>query len=95
VPNVEIRQGWRRAGRRDQIRDGARLTLSGILIGIAGAFVVCRSMTSLLTGTTPNDPLTYVVVSLAVMLTALVAAALPGRRASRVSPLTAIRESRL
>jgi putative ABC transport system permease protein len=77
------------------LRDAARLTLSGILIGIAGALVVCRSMTSLLTGTTPNDPLTYVVVSLAVMLTALIAAALPGRRASRVLPLTAIRESRL
>jgi ABC-type antimicrobial peptide transport system permease subunit len=76
------------------LRDAARLTLFGIVIGIGGALVVCRSMTPLLTGTTPTDPVTYVAVSLAVMLTAVVAAALPARRASRVSPLSAIRESR-
>jgi ABC-type antimicrobial peptide transport system permease subunit len=76
------------------LRDAARLTLFGIVIGIGGALVVCRSMTPLLTGTTPTDPATYVAVSLAVMLTAVVAAALPARRASRVSPLVAIRESR-
>lgn len=64
----------------------------GIVVGLTGAFFVSRSMTSLLFGVTPTDPLVYAVVSLVLTLVALLASYLPARRAAKINPLVALRD---
>jgi putative ABC transport system permease protein len=68
-----------------------RLTLAGIGIGICGAFVVTRLMSSLLFGVTATDPLTYGSVALLLAAVALLSCLLPARRATKVDPMVALR----
>jgi putative ABC transport system permease protein len=63
----------------------------GIAIGLAAAFGLTRLLGSLLYGVSAADPLTYLAVSAALALVVLLAAFLPGRRATRVSPSVALR----
>jgi putative ABC transport system permease protein len=70
---------------------GLRLTLIGVAIGLAGAFALGRLVQSLLYGVTPVDAPSYLFAAGVVIATALVAGALPARRASRVDPLIAMR----
>jgi putative ABC transport system permease protein len=65
--------------------------VAGIAIGIAGAFVLSRSLRSLLYGVTPGDPLTFAAIAGALVLVALAACWIPARRATRVDPLVALR----
>jgi len=51
-----------------------------------------NAMATLLFGVTPADPLTLLVVALTLMLVALLSAALPAYRATRVDPITTLRE---
>jgi predicted permease len=67
------------------------LVLAGIVVGTLGSFVAARAIASLLFGTQPTDPLTYVGMVLLLMLVALVAGYLPARRASRINPMIALR----
>jgi putative ABC transport system permease protein len=67
------------------------LALSGTVLGVAAAFVLTRSMGTLLFGVTPTDPFTFVVVPLGLALVALAASYLPARRATRVDPVMALR----
>jgi predicted permease len=67
------------------------LTLAGLGIGVAGAVVLTRYLSSLLYGITPTDPLTFAVVSTTLAAVALVAAYIPARRALGVDPLVALR----
>src|SRR5439155_4154014 len=55
------------------LRQGMKLACLGILIGLAGAFVLTSFIRSLLFGVTPTDPLTFVGVSLVLLLVALLA----------------------
>lgn len=64
----------------------------GVVIGLAGAFLLSRYMTSLLFGVAPTDPAVYVVVSLVLIVVALLASYLPARRASKIDPLIALRD---
>jgi ABC-type antimicrobial peptide transport system permease subunit len=73
------------------LKQGLTLAGGGILFGIVAAFLLTRLMQSLLYQVAPNDPWTFVTVSLALVGVALLASALPAFRATRVSPLIALR----
>jgi putative ABC transport system permease protein len=83
------------AQRRDVLRlivgQGMAVALIGIAVGIAGSFAVTRVLTTLLFGVQPTDPLTFFVVSVALLGVALLACYLPARRATRVDPMVALR----
>lgn len=73
------------------LRQGARLALLGVGIGVAAALGLARLMTSLLFGVTPHDPLTFGAVAALLILIALIACYVPARRAMRVDPIVALR----
>jgi predicted permease len=70
---------------------GARLALIGIAIGIAVAFALTRLMKSLLFGVSATDPITFIAVSVLLILVAVAACYIPARRAMRVDPMVALR----
>ena len=63
----------------------------GVVLGLIGAVLLSSSMTSLLFNVQPTDPRVYAVVALVLIVVALLASYLPARRASRIDPLTALR----
>ncbi len=73
------------------LSQGARLACLGIAIGLLTALGLTRVMASFLFGIQPTDPLTFAVVSLLLVGTALLACYLPARRATRVDPMIALR----
>ena len=73
------------------LKHGAKMAVVGVAIGIVGAFGLTRLMTSLLFGVSPLDPLTFGAVAASLMVVALAACYLPGRRATRVDPMVALR----
>ena len=73
------------------IGHGVRLTIVGVVIGLAAAFGVARVLASLLPGITATDPLTFVSVPALLLGIAVAAAWLPARRASMVDPIVALR----
>ena len=73
------------------VRESLVPVLIGIAIGIAGALAAVRLVASLLFGVAPRDPLSFVLAAAAMLAVALLAAAVPARRASRVEPLVALR----
>jgi predicted permease len=77
--------------RRMFLRYGLRLTVTGIVLGIAAAVVFARVMSAFLFGIGPTDPATYAAVSGALAAVALLATYLPARRASGVDPAVALR----
>jgi putative ABC transport system permease protein len=83
------------AAQRDVLRlivgQGMRLTIIGVALGLVGAFLTMRAMTSLLYGVSAKDPLTYGGVALLLALVALVACLIPARRATKVDPMIALR----
>jgi putative ABC transport system permease protein len=64
---------------------------AGIVVGLAISAVLTRTMTTLLYGVEPIDPLTYTMVALVLGVVATVACYLPARRATRIDPLRALR----
>lgn len=83
------------AQRRDVLRlivgQGLKLTLIGIVFGIGGALVLTRFLSSLLYGVRPTDPLTFISVSLILVVVALLASYIPARRATMLDPKVALR----
>jgi len=73
------------------VREGAALTLVGVVCGLAGALAVTRALSTLLFGVTTTDPLTFAGVAGTLAIVALLASYLPARRAARVDPMTALR----
>ncbi len=68
----------------------ARWTVGiGVGLGLMGAALLSRSMTSLLFNVQPTDPTAYVAVSFVLIAVALLASYLPARRTSRIDPLIA------
>ena len=70
---------------------GMVLTIIGTTIGVAAAFALARLVQQLLFGVRVTDPWTYAFVPLALALVAFCACWLPARRATRLSPMTALR----
>ena len=73
------------------IRQGARLAVVGIVVGSLGAIASTRWMRSMLFQIDPLDPVTFVVVGVALAAVAVGATWAPALRAARVSPVTAMR----
>src|SRR5271157_1226056 len=70
-----------------------RLAVLGIVVGTLASFAVAKWIASLLFGTAPTDPATFVGVILLLSAVALVAGFIPARRASRIDPMTALRSN--
>src|SRR5262249_13892497 len=73
------------------LAQGMKLTLAGVALGLASAFALTRSMKSLLFDISATDPLTFVSVTLLLIIVALIASYIPARRAMKVDPLRALR----
>ena len=76
------------------VRQGMTLTVIGIAIGLAGAYMLTKyleTLTSMLFGVKARDPRTFAVVALLLGVVALVACLVPARRATKVDPLSALR----
>src|SRR5262245_8937214 len=73
------------------IGKGLRLTLAGVAIGLAPALALARLVANLLFGVSARDPITFVVVPLALVAAAWLACHIPARRATKVDPLVALR----
>jgi len=76
---------------RSVMGEGAKLSLAGIALGMAGAFAVMRVLSGELYGVGATDPLTFCGVAILVAFVALVACYVPARRAMRVDPVVALR----
>jgi ABC-type antimicrobial peptide transport system permease subunit len=63
----------------------------GLMLGLPGALGVGQLLQGFLLRTSPRDPITLVVIVLLLAVIALVAAALPTRRATRIDPMVALR----
>lgn len=72
-------------------RQGMTLAGIGIVVGVVAAFLLSRLMQSLLCQVQPGDSRTFLAVPIMLIVVALLASALPAFRATRVSPLIALR----
>jgi putative ABC transport system permease protein len=73
------------------IRQGMAPVWVGLILGVCIAVALSRTLSGVLYGVNATDPLTFGAVSLALLIIALLACVVPGRRATRVDPLVALR----
>ena len=77
--------------RRMVVRQGARVTLAGVGVGLVAALVATRVLDTLLFGVGKLDVLTFAVMSAVMVAVALLASYIPARRASLVDPMDSLR----
>jgi ABC-type antimicrobial peptide transport system permease subunit len=73
------------------LKQGMRLLLTGLSLGLAGAVALSSVLQSQLFGVSAGDPVTLVGVSLLLAAVALLASYIPARRAANVDPMVALR----
>jgi predicted permease len=73
------------------VREGFELAVAGSVLGLAGAYVLRRSLSSLLFGVSTLDPTVYAGFTAALLFAVCVACYAPGLRAARVDPVTLLR----
>jgi predicted lysophospholipase L1 biosynthesis ABC-type transport system permease subunit len=74
------------------LKDGLVLALTGIVLGTGLAFMLGRGIGDMLYGVNPSDPVTFFGVGTVVLVTSVLAAMGPARRALSIEPLNALRE---
>jgi putative ABC transport system permease protein len=83
------------ASRADVLRlvlwDGLRPVVLGLVVGLAGAFLLRTSLDRMVYGVSTADPATFVLLPIVLAAVALVASLIPALRAARVDPMTALR----
>jgi len=72
-------------------RQSASLAVIGIALGLGGAFVLTRLLKTMLFGVGVADALTFVAAPVGILLVVLLATFLPALRATRISPVVALR----
>jgi ABC-type antimicrobial peptide transport system permease subunit len=75
------------------LNQGLPLALAGAAVGLVGALIVSHLMAGLLYGVSPSDPLTFISLTVVLVIVALAACYIPARRAIRVDPIVALREA--
>jgi ABC-type antimicrobial peptide transport system permease subunit len=73
------------------LREGLRLTAIGITVGLIGSFALTRVLRQWLFEITPTDPVTFVGITLLLVIVAGLACWLPFRRAAEIDPMEALR----
>lgn len=78
---------------RSVMIEGLRLVAVGLVVGLIGSLLLSRLLGSVLTEVNPRDPMTLAAVSLTLLVAAAAACLGPALRATRVSPLVALRNA--
>jgi putative ABC transport system permease protein len=73
------------------VKQGLWLTILGSIAGVAGAFALGRTLSSLLYGVSSGDTPAFAAAVMLAAITALAACALPARRAASIDPLAGLR----
>ena len=73
------------------LASGMTLTVAGIGLGVVLAAIMARAAAGLLFGVSPYDPATYAAFAAVLAATAIAAAYVPARRATKVDPMVALR----
>ena len=73
------------------MKEGAKFSLAGITLGLAGAFALTRLLASQLYGVGPKDGVTFSAVAIVMAMVTLAACYIPARRAMKVDPMVALR----
>jgi predicted permease len=74
------------------VGEGLKLSVTGLVLGLLGAWWLGRAGSSLLFGVTATDPLTFITVSLLLIAAGAAACFFPARRAMKIEPITALRQ---
>jgi ABC-type antimicrobial peptide transport system permease subunit len=73
------------------VRDGGRLAIVGVVLGLVGAYAATQALQVLLFGVSATDPIVFAGCAAALAFVALAASWIPARAATRVNPLDAVR----
>jgi putative ABC transport system permease protein len=83
------------AERQDVMRivmsQGLKLGLIGLGIGLIGSVILTLALRAIMVGMTPFDPAVFMISSVVVLFTAMLAAYVPARRAAKIDPMEALR----